>query len=113
MIRSFFVNLKGPFTAILIPIYLLIGFPYPLQECKIHTVNFFLPFIRLRFKTFRPLLVLILSRNPCVLLRLRLLGWYVLFIESLFIRVAYFLKCLNFYFKPYLPPVVKIASQFC
>ena len=66
--------------------------PIPLQECKIQTVNFFLPFIRLRFKTFRPLLVLILSKNPCVLLRLRLLGWYVLFIESLFVRVAYFLK---------------------
>ena len=92
MIRSFFVNLKDPFSTILILIYLLNGFPYPLQEFKIQTVNFFLPFILLRFKTFRPLLVLILSKNPCVLLRLRLLGWYVLFIESLFIRVAYFLK---------------------
>ena len=92
MIRSFFVNLKDPFTAIFFLIYLLSGSPYPLQECKTQTVNFFLPFIRLRFKTFRPLLVLILSKNPCVLLRLRLLGWYVLFIESLFIRVAYFLK---------------------
>ena len=85
----------------------------PLKECKIQTVNFFLPFIRLRLKTFRPLRVLILSKNPCVLLRLRLLGWYVLFIESLYIRVAYFLKRLNFYFKPHLLPVVKITSQFC
>jgi hypothetical protein len=31
---------------------------------RIQTVNLFLPFIRLRFRTFRPLRVLILSKNP-------------------------------------------------
>jgi len=60
------------------------------------TANLFLPFSRLRFKTSRPLFVLILSKKPWVRFRLRLLGWYVLFIESLFLRVACFLKWLNF-----------------
>lgn len=32
------------------------------------------PFARLDFKTLRPPTVLILARNPCVRLRLRLLG---------------------------------------
>ena len=112
VIRSCFVNLKDPFTAALLVIYLLNGFLYRLQEFRFQTVNLFLPFIRLRFRTFRPLRVLILSKNPWVLLRRRLLGWYVLFIESLFMRVAYFLKWLNFLFKPYLLFIVKIGSQF-
>jgi len=64
---------------ILLIIYLLIGFLYSPQELKlsdhtpglvgdlpvrIQTVNRFLPFILLRFKTLRPLLVLILSKKP-------------------------------------------------
>ena len=48
-----------------------------------HTVSFFLPFNLLRFKTLRPAFVLILSINPCVLFRLTLLGWYVLFMIDL------------------------------
>src|SRR5699024_3627712 len=39
----------------------------------------FLPFLLRRARTLRPFLVLILSRKPCTLARLRLLGWYVRF----------------------------------
>lgn len=44
------------------------------------TVNLFLPFARLLFKTKRPLLLLILARNPCLFTLFLLLGWNVLFI---------------------------------
>src|SRR5262249_34364486 len=38
------------------------------------------PLARRRFSTLRPVGVAIRARNPCVRFRLRLLGWYVLFI---------------------------------
>ena len=40
------------------------------------------PLARRRFSTFRPVGVAMRARNPCVRFRLRLLGWYVLFIEK-------------------------------
>lgn len=48
------------------------------------TLNFFLPRARRRASTFRPFLVAILERNPCLLARLRLEGWYVLFMMAYF-----------------------------
>ncbi|SVB33034.1 uncharacterized protein METZ01_LOCUS185888 [marine metagenome] len=40
------------------------------------------PFLRRLLRTDRPLTVFIRARKPCLFLRLRLLGWYVLFISS-------------------------------
>ena len=49
------------------------------------TVNFFLPRARLRATTALPLTDAILCLKPCLFVRLRLLGWYVLFmLPSLF-----------------------------
>ena len=45
-----------------------------------YTASFFLPLRRLFCMIFRPLLVCILWRNPCVLFLRILLGWYVRFI---------------------------------
>ena len=45
-----------------------------LRGCQVQTVKRFLPFVLLLFKTFRPLLVLILSIKPWVRFRLKLLG---------------------------------------
>lgn len=42
--------------------------------CLVQTANRFLPLARLRLRTRRPPLVLILRRKPCVLLREMLLG---------------------------------------
>jgi hypothetical protein len=44
------------------------------------TVNFLLPLDLREAKTLRPLAELILSRNPCLFLRLRCDGWNVRFI---------------------------------
>jgi hypothetical protein len=46
------------------------------------TVSRFRPFARRRFNTFRPPLVFMRSRNPCVFARRRRLGWNVRFIEQ-------------------------------
>jgi hypothetical protein len=55
----------------------------PLSGPKFHysslTVRRFRPFARRRFKTRRPFFVLILTRNPCVRERRRVLGWNVRF----------------------------------
>jgi hypothetical protein len=47
------------------------------------TVSRFRPLARRRFKTFRPPLVFIRSRKPCVLARRRSFGWYVRFTDCL------------------------------
>jgi hypothetical protein len=47
------------------------------------TVSRFRPFARRRFNTFRPPLVFIRSRKPCVFARRRRLGWNVRFIEAI------------------------------
>lgn len=44
------------------------------------TVRFLRPFWRRRFKILRPFFVLFRARKPCLLARLRRLGWYVRFI---------------------------------
>jgi len=46
------------------------------------------PLARRRFSTLRPVGVAIRARNPCVRFRLRLLGWYVLFIGKGFLNHA-------------------------
>jgi hypothetical protein len=50
------------------------------------TVNFFLPRARRRAITALPFGVDIRCLNPCLLVRLRLLGWYVLFMLALIFR---------------------------
>ena len=56
-------------------------FPFLSSE----TVSFFLPRARRRAITALPFAVAILCLNPCLFVRFRLLGWYVLFIlPSLF-----------------------------
>jgi hypothetical protein len=52
------------------------------------TLNFFLPRARRRAMTALPLAVDIRCLNPCLLVRLRLLGWYVLFMNALFFGSA-------------------------
>jgi len=58
--------------------------PLPILKIRAQTVNLFLPFSLLLFRTLRPLFVLIRSIKPWVLFRLILLGWYVLFMAALF-----------------------------
>jgi hypothetical protein len=53
------------------------------RESAGQTVSRFRPFARRRFNTFRPPLVFIRSRKPCVFARRRRLGWNVRFIEAI------------------------------
>ena len=61
--------------------------------CSLETVSCLRPFLRRAERTRRPFLVCIRRRKPCLLMRLRLWGWNVLFIViSVFVLVFLLLK---------------------
>ena len=51
-----------------------------MEMLQYYTESFFLPLARLLFITFLPPGELILTRNPCVLLRFLFLGRYVVYV---------------------------------
>jgi hypothetical protein len=57
--------------------------PFPPRPTRVQAPMRFRPFWRRRFSTRRPPLVLMRTRKPWVLLRRRLLGWNVLFMNFL------------------------------
>jgi hypothetical protein len=63
---------------------------YFLPRLSSDTVSFFLPFALRAASTRRPFAVDILSRKPCLCLRLVFEGWYVLFISQLFFILDFF-----------------------
>jgi hypothetical protein len=63
---------------------------YFLPRLSSDTVSFFLPFALRAASTLRPFAVDILSRKPCLCLRLVFEGWYVLFISLLFFILEFF-----------------------
>lgn len=79
-------------------------------------MSFFLPLLRLRFNTLRPLSVAIRLRKPCTLLRWRFLGWNVLFIIKLprkSVKFSFcYLKCVSHFF-PIKRRVYYIEKRFC
>ena len=68
---------------------------YFLPRLSSETVSFFLPFARRAASTRRPFAVDILSRKPCLFLRLVFEGWNVLFISITIYFYFFFKGCKN------------------
>jgi hypothetical protein len=75
---------------LLFPTIIPLRSDYFLPRLSSETVSFLRPFALRAASTLRPFAVDILSRKPCLCLRLVFEGWYVLFISLLFFILEFF-----------------------